>query len=99
METLKKYLIFKKMVHFHISGNGNCEKFVIFQETKLSYILGNETFLCFLKKCFSYVSGKVYSERQHRTGSILRILVHSEPEAYSEHFQTSVIERFVKVAI
>ena len=33
-----------------------------------------------------------------RTRSISKTLVYSEPEAYSEHFQTSTMERFAKIA-
>ena len=33
-----------------------------------------------------------------RTRSIYRTLVYSEPEAYSEHCQTSTMERFTKIS-
>ena len=45
--ALKKFLIFS-----YISRNRNLEKKFFFQETKLSYILGNESFLYFRKRNF-----------------------------------------------
>ena len=32
------------------------------------------------------------------TRGIFRILAYSKPEAYSEHWQTSTIDRFAKIA-
>ena len=53
----KAVLIFQEPNLFYISENGNLEKIL--------YISGNGTFLYFLKKIFSYISGKVYSESWH----------------------------------
>ena len=75
------------------------KKFFIFSQKKLFLFSGNGTFLFFLKKGFFYISGKIYSKLgTFRTTSIFRTLVYSEPEAYSEHCQTSTIERFAKIA-
>ena len=78
---------------------------------KVSYIFskktllfsGNETFLYFLKKSFSYILVNVYSEPWYiqnpgifRTRRIVRTLVYSECETYLEHCQTSTIKCFAK---
>ena len=64
-------------------------------------------FLYFLKKIFSNFQGKkilIFWERCiqntsiFRTRDTFRTLVYSEPEAYSEHSQTSTIEPFAKIA-
>ena len=66
-----------------------------------------KSFPYFLKKNFSnfqdtelaYISEKVYSQPGIlRTRSIFKTLVYSEPEAYSEHYQTSTMERFAKIS-
>ena len=80
---------------------------------KVSYIFsprfsGNGTFLYFLKKCYSYVSGKLYSDPGiSRTRSTFRTLVYLERcyiqisrlrIPYSEHCETFTMERFAKIA-
>ena len=63
---LKKFLYFFKRKLFLYFRNRN---FFIFRKMetskKILYISGNGTFLYFLKKFFSYVSRKVYSEPWH----------------------------------
>ena len=79
------------------SQNFSLKKFFYFFQKNLLW----KSFLYFLKKSFSnfqeteltYTPGKVYSENCHiRTRRIFRTLV------YSEHCQTSTMERFVKIA-
>ena len=69
----KAFLIFRELELYYISRKGNPEKNL--------YISGNGIFLYFLKKCFSYIAGKVYSENPgiFRTRSIFRTPVYSEP--------------------
>ena len=60
------------------------EKFLMFQETELSYIF---------RKLYSepwYIQNPDIFRNRH----ILRTLVYSEPKAYSEHYQTSTMESF-----
>ena len=67
METPKKILIFSQKKAFRIFRERETpKKFVIFQETELSYISGNETFLYFGKGIFRtlrYLELEPYSER------------------------------------
>ena len=87
-ETPKKFLIFSRKKAFLVFQETETpNKFFIFQETELYHILG-----------------KVYSEPWYiqnssifRTRSIFRTLVYSEPELYSEHYQTSTMKSFAEV--
>ena len=59
-----------------------------------------------MKKCllFSQKNPLIFKERNFLIFSlyfgkgIFRILVYSEPDTYSEHSQTSTMERFAKIA-
>ena len=107
---IKKVLIFREMEFYgsnifskerisSFSGNRNPKEFFIFQETELSYIAVNRTFLYFLKNVFLIFRKKyIQNPDVFKTGSIFRELVYSEPEAYSEHCQTFTTKRFVKVS-
>ena len=108
--TIKKVLIFREMEFYgsnifskesfsSFSGNRNPKEFFIFQDTELSYIAGNRTFLYFLKKVF-LIFRKKYIQNPDiiKTGSIFRELVYSKPEAYSEHCQTFTTKHFVKLS-
>ena len=59
--------------------------FLIFSQKNFSKYSGNGTFLYF-------------SEKYIQNPDIFRTLVYSEPEGYSEYFQTSTIERSAKIA-
>ena len=66
---------------------------------KVSYIFSKKAFLIFRKRNFL-----IFRERyiryhgRFRTRSIFRTLAYSEPEAYSDHCQTSTMERFALVS-
>ena len=66
------------------------EKFHISSQTKPPppQFSGNGASLQFIKRGFSYISGKVYSEPQHIYN----------PRRNSEHRQTFTMERFAKIA-
>ena len=91
--SLKKFLIFflknpalKKSLLFLKKS------FSDFQKTELSYIFFKKVFLIF-RETYIQIPGIF------RTKSIFSTLVYSEPEPYSEHCQTSTMERFTKTAI
>ena len=78
-------------------------EFLILQEAKPP-----KNFLYFLEKSFSYISENGNHKKiiyisgngtflYFRKG-ISRTLVYSKPETYSEHCQTSTMERFAKIA-
>ena len=75
--------ILKKSLYFRKRN------FLIFQETELSYTSGKRTFLYFGKGIF--ITRGIF-----RTTSIFRTMAYLEPEAYSEHCQTSMMERFAE---
>ena len=67
--------------------------------TRFSYFL-IKSFSNFEKRNFLiFREMYIHNPGIFRTRGIFRTLVYSEPEAYSEHCQTSTIERFVKIAI
>ena len=61
------------------------------QEIQLSFIF-------FKKVVFIFWERYIQNIAICRTRSIFRALVYSEPKAYSEHCQTSKMERFAKIA-
>ena len=67
------------------------KKFLIFSQKKPFLIFRKRNFLIFWEKY-------IQNPEMFRTRSIFRTLVYSKSEAYSEHCQTSTMERFVKVA-
>ena len=66
---------------------------------KISYISGSGSFVYFKKPNF-LIFWKSYIQNLSilRTKRIFRNLVSLEPEIYSEHCQTSTMERFAKTA-
>ena len=73
-------------------------KFLIFFPNKtcsekVSYNFSKKAFLIFGKRNFL-----IFRERYIQNPGIFRTLEYSEPEAYLEHYQTSTMERFAKIA-
>ena len=67
--------------------------------TKISYISRNGSFVSFKKRNFLiFWKSYIQNHRILRTKSIFRNLVSLEPEIYSEHCETSTMERFAKTA-
>ena len=67
------------------AGNGNPEKILILEETELSYISGNGTFLYFRKCNFLiFLERHIQNPSKFRTRSIFRTLTYLELEAYPE---------------
>ena len=90
-KSRKNSLYFRKWNVFIFLKTEAPKKLFIFQETELFYTFLKKVFLIFQER---YIQNPGIC----RTRSILRTLVYSEPEAYSEHRQASTMERFVKVA-
>ena len=107
----KLFLVFRKLnpvlfsnLLFHKNKrNPPPREFLILQEAKPP-----KNFLYFLEKSFSYISENGNHEKiiyisgngtflYFRKG-IFRTLAYSKPETYSEHCQTSTMERFAKIA-
>ena len=81
-----------ELLNPYTSGKRN---FLFFQETELSYTFVNETYLYFGKGIFRTL---VYSEPWYiQNPGIFRGLAYLKPGTYSEHCQTSMRKRFVKL--
>ena len=86
--SLKEFLIFIPKKNFLIFSK---KSFSNFQETELYCIFLKKVFLIFRERYMQ-------NHGRFRTRSIFRTLVYSEPEAYSEHCQTSTMECFANIA-
>ena len=89
----KKFLTFflKKPCSEKVSYIFSKKSFSNFQETELFHIFFKQGFLLFWERYIQDLG-------IFRTRSIIRTLVYSEPETYSEHCQTFTMKRFAKVA-
>ena len=89
----KNSYIFSKESTSYVSRNGNLKK--------IPYISRNGTFSYFRKGIFQTLGHlEIYIRGLSifRTTGTFRTLAHSEPEAYLEHCQTSMMEHFAKIA-
>ena len=84
--------IFWKESFSCVSGNGNSEQIL--------YISGNRTLSYFGKGIFRTLTylepWYIQNSSIFRTRSIFRTLLYSEPESYSEHYQTSTMKSLLK---
>ena len=80
----KKCLIFFSKKH-------TLKQFLIFSQKKVFLIFRKQNFLIFRERYIQNLG-------IFRTRSIFRTLVYLQLKAYSEHCQTSAIERFIKIA-
>ena len=97
LEKIKK-LILKKLHIFWEAESFSTpqEDFLYFKKRKPRkdpYISGNGTFLYFRKWKFF-----IFWDRYIQNCNTCRTLVYLKPETYSEHFQTSAMESFAKIA-